>query len=123
MREYWLCDKRPLARIANLIGDEFGATLSGDHENRYEWFDGESERDGLKFNISRAHAESRASPTNPVRISLSGPEYRDANLIIMGARLARCLQARVSFGDVSYGGGDDFQFDEHRAFLPDPKSS
>jgi hypothetical protein len=123
MREYWLYDKRALSRIASLVADEFGATLSHDYENRYEWFEGDSEREGLRFNISRAHTESRTTPTNPARISLTGPEYRDANLTMIGDRLARCLRSEVFFGNVSYDGGDDFRFDAHRTFLPDHKSS
>lgn len=122
MREYWLYDKRALSRIAALIAEEFGANLSHDSENRFEWFEGESEREGLRFNISRAHTESRTVPTNPARISLTGSEYRDANMTTIGDRLARCLRAEVQFGDVSYLGGDDFRFDAHRTFLPDPAS-
>ena len=122
MREYWLHDKRTLSRIASLVATEFGATLSHDSENRYEWFEGNSEREALTFNISRAHSESRTAPDNPARISLTGSQFLDANIPNIGARLARCLRAKVLFGDVSYLGGDDFRFDVHKTFLPDHES-
>ena len=123
MREFWLNDKRATSRIADLIAAEFGATLSHDSENRYEWFEGESKRDGLRFNISRSHTESRTAPTNTVRISVAGAEYGEAYLTIIGNRLAQCLQTSVLFGEVSYEGGDTFRFDQQRTFLPSPKSA
>jgi hypothetical protein len=54
MRELWLRDKRDLGQVAALLAREFDAQLEGDVENRYEWFEGKSEKYGLAFNISRA---------------------------------------------------------------------
>jgi hypothetical protein len=119
MREFWLHDRRSLEQVSSIVEREFGAALSGDAENRYEWFEGQRQREGLAFNISRDHSVSRMAPGNPVRISLSGPAFREDSLPAIGARLARCLQQRIALGDVVYLGGDDFRFDERQAFEPE----
>jgi hypothetical protein len=118
MNEFWLRDGRDLVDIADVIAREFAAMFTADSEDRYEWFEGQSETEGLKFNISRAHTQSRSAPGNPVRIHilLSTPEFREPNFEVLGIRLARCLESDVAFGDVTYVGGDHFRFHELRVF-------
>jgi hypothetical protein len=118
MREFWLSDRRDLAEIAAAVAREFDVALESDSENTFSWHDGRSEREGLAFNISRSHTRSRSSRTNPVRISVSGPRYTEAALSIIGRRLAGCLSAPVTFGTVTYLGGNDFRFEGSDVYVP-----
>ena len=119
MREFWLHDRRDLDEIAASVGTEFGASLAGESEARYAWFVGQSPKEGLIFNISRSRVATPRGGDNPIRISVRGPAEDDATLTKVGVRLAICLGARVTFGEVMYEGRDQFRFEQVRVFVPE----
>jgi len=102
-----------LDEVAKLLTPVFRLSeCEFDAENLFEWFESE-DCDGRTWNVSRKHRQGAPDFDDRLRIVLS-PVPEDETSV--GQKLADTLLCLVSFGEVTYVRGDQWDYAEQTRF-------
>lgn len=114
MKEYWTVVSLTLEDVANLLEKALGlSNLFFDSENVWMWLEAEMP-DKTILNISREHdIDNGECLESNLRIMVTPLPFEVESL---GKQFAKALKTRIYFGEVTYLGGDKFQFSPENSY-------
>lgn len=111
----WFLIDYPIVQIGEfLVSKGLMANFENDHEDTYEWLEGDGANGGISFNIWRKLGEDEYWETEPVNIYCEYEDSEPGDELVeqIAEHIALGLGCQVSLGTIKNVYGDEYVYQE-----------